>query len=144
VIREDFMRRLFIAAALSAAGVALAGCDPYAYGPGPAPYGGAPDAGYPGAAYPAAGGPVSFLGCPIPGSQPNCQSARSIDGQVFDISSAGTRPAPGSPFAIEVSGVPGPAYGYCQGAPALQNVTVRQTNLRCVSGMVQGYPQPQY
>jgi len=141
------MRRLLIAAALSGAGLALAGCDPYYYGgaPGPGPY---PDqqAGYPGGPYPGPGGQVSFLGCPIPGVEPNCVSARSVDGQMFDISSAQVRPVPGSPFAIEVSGQAAPAVGYCQQGTILQNVQVRQTNLRCVEGVVQGYrpPPPNY
>ena len=141
------MRRLLIAAALSGAGLALAGCDPYYYGaaPGPGPYpDGAP--GYPGDPYAGPGGQVSFLGCPIPGVEPNCLSARSVEGQTFDISSAEARHDPRSSFAIDVRGRAVPAAGYCQQGTILQDVQIRQTNLRCVEGIVQGYgpPPPRY
>lgn len=135
------MRRLLIAAALSATGLATAGCDPYNYGPGPGPY---PDpvGGYPGGGMPGPGGPVSFLGCPVPSVEANCSTVRSVEGQTFDISSAQARPDPRSPFAVEVSGQAAPAVGYCQQGTILQNVQVRQTNLRCVGGVVQGYAPP--
>ncbi|MDP8916513.1 MAG: hypothetical protein M3M95_04800 [Pseudomonadota bacterium] len=142
------MRRLLIATALSAAGLTAAGCDPYYYGAAPGPYGSGPypDArtGYPAGPYAggAAAGPVSFLGCPIPGVEPNCLSVRSVDGRMFDISAAQARPDPRSPFAVEVSGQVASAVGYCQQGTILQNVQVRQTNLRCVGGAVQGYVQP--
>jgi len=135
------MRRLLIAAAVSAAGLAAAGCDPYYYGGAPGPYPD-PQAGYPAGPMPQPGAPVSFLGCAIPGVEPNCLSARAVNGQMFDISSARARPDPRSPFAIEVTGQAAPAYGYCQQGTILQNVQVRQTNLRCVQGVVQGYQQP--
>ena len=110
------MRKLLIAAGLSVAASALAGCDPYPYypgGPGPEPgYGG----GYP----PAAGAPVSALGCPIPGVEPNCLSFRATDGGMFDISSAYARPDPRSPYAVEITGRVSPAVGYCQQGTILQ------------------------
>ena len=139
------MRRLLIATAVSGVGLVAAGCDPYYYGGAPGPYGpGAyPDAqtGYPAGPY-AGGGAVSVLGCPIPGVEPNCLSVRSVDGQMFDISSAQARPDPRSPYAVEISGQAGSAVGYCQQGTILQNVQVRQTNLRCVAGVVQGYAPP--
>ena len=129
------MRKLFIAAALSGAGLLASGCDPY-YGAGPGPY---PDPGVPGGYGPAPGAQVMALGCPIPGVEPNCLSLRATSGAVFDISGAQARPDPRSPFAVEVSGRISPAAGYCQQGAILEDVQVRQTNLRCVQGTVQGY-----
>lgn len=130
------MRKLLIAAALSGAGLLASGCDPYHHG-GPGPFPPSPGVG-PGL-YPEPGGPVAVLGCPIPGVEPNCLSLRATNGAVFDISSAQARPDPRSPFAVEVSGRVTPAAGYCQQGTILQDVQVRQTNLRCVQGAVQGY-----
>lgn len=129
------MRKLLIAAALSAAGMSVAGCEPY-YAGAPGPY---PDPGVPGGYGAPPGQPVSALGCPIPGVEPNCLSFRATDGSTFDISSAQARPDPRSPFAIEVSGRVSPAAGYCQQGAILEQVQIRQTNLRCVQGAVQGY-----
>lgn len=134
------MRKLLIAAALSAAGLSVAGCDPY-YAGAPGPY---PGPGVPGGYGAPLVAPVRALGCPIPGVEPGCLTFRATDGSTFDISSAQSRPDPRSPFAIEVSGRVSSGVGYCQQGAALDEVQVRQTNLRCVEGTVQGYRQPGY
>jgi hypothetical protein len=77
------MRKLLIAVGLSASALALAACDPYGY-PAPGPY---PDPGVPGGGAPV-GAPVSVLGCPIPGVEPNCLSVRATSGETFDVSAA--------------------------------------------------------
>ena len=135
------MRRLLMAAAVAAAGLTAAGCDPYAPGPGagPGPY---PEEGVYPPGGPPVGAPVAALGCPIPGAQPNCLSFRSVEGAAFDISSVGARPNPRSPFAVEITGRVSPALGYCQQGAPLEDVQIRQTNLRCVEGAVQGYRPP--
>ncbi len=135
------MRKLLIAAGLSVAASALGGCDPYYPGPGPGPY---PEPGGPGNYPPPVGAPVSALGCPIPGVEPNCLSFRATDGSTFDISSAYARPDPRSPYAIEITGRVSPSMSYCQQGTILEDVQVRQTNLRCVEGTVQGYRPPGY
>jgi len=135
------MRRLLIAAACTAPGLLAAGCDPYYPVGAPGPYAG-PGAGYPAEPFTPPGAPVSFLGCPVSGVEPNCLSARSVDGRLFDISAAQARPDPSSPFAIEVTGQAAPAAGYCQRGTVLQSVQVRQSVLRCVGGVVQGYAPP--
>lgn len=138
------MRKLLIAAAVSAAGLTAAGCDPYYHGGpgvGPGPY---PEPDAPGGYGPPPGQVVSALGCPIAGVEPACLSFRSVEGAAFDISSAEARPDPRSPYAIEVSGRISPAMSYCQQGAVLEEVQVRQTNLRCVAGVVQGYPPPAY
>ena len=135
------MRRLLFVAAAVAAGLTAAGCDPYGPGPGagPGPY--PEDGAYPPGG-PPVGAPVAALGCPIPGVEPNCLSFRSVEGFTFDISSAQARPDPRSPFAVEITGRVSPALGYCQQGQPLEDVQVRQTNLRCVEGAVQGYRPP--
>jgi hypothetical protein len=136
------MRKLLIAAAVCAAAAAAAGCDPYYHGgPGVGP-GLYPEPGGPGGYGPPEGQVVSALGCPVPGVEPACLSFRSVEGATFDISSAQARPDPRSPFAVEVSGRVSPAMSYCQQGVILEEVQVRQTNLRCVAGVVQGYPGP--
>jgi hypothetical protein len=76
--------------------------------------------------------------------EPNCLSFRATNGAMFDISSAQARPDPRSPFAVEITGRLSPAAGYCQQGAILEDVQVRQTNLRCVGGAVQGFRQPGY
>jgi hypothetical protein len=135
------MRRFLIAVALGAAGLVAAGCDPYypPPGAGPGPY---PEPGGYGPGGPPVGEQVAALGCPIPGVEPNCLSFRSVEGYTFDISSAQARPDPRSPFALEITGRVSPALGYCQQGQPLEDIQVRQTNLRCVEGAVQGYRPP--
>lgn len=136
------MRKLLIAVGLSASALAVAACDPYGY-PSPGPY---PDPGVPGGYGAPVGAPVSVLGCPAPGVEPQCLSVRATSGELFDVAAAQERPDPRSPFAVEVSGRVSPAAGYCQAGTILEDIRIRQTNLRCVDGAVEGYrpPPPSY